>query len=755
MLRFKTYINKNILKEELTLKQKMGFNLFSRIKGIPPHINNEGEITASPNAIDISKHVIPEGQDSIEIPAKNDIVNDIHEHLKQHNYHEVDYANKTAYKTVTLQNGSTKKVGKSIGSILQATKAPQDLINRFANDNHKESADFSKKYKIIISRNPYHIAECSTNKSWSSCDALSDTGTPSWDNPELGGHKLPEEINHGSHVAYLVNNEDKPHQELIDNATARTFLKPYTSNSGHTVLVPEEKSYIKDYKDGVTAPSGFINSLTQFTNKHFPMEENILYTKNKHLYNDDGNINKINITNLNNPISKDINSDNLKSIMKNANISKEHIHEYINSISDNHPNIHLLNYLPLNKNFDSSHINNLINNKKLAHLTSTGLLNLSEKPLSSENIHGFINQMDRDNVGDYGSNIAKRLVKQKTIDDTHIDSLINIAKSNPYSSLYKTLSGITDNTHNNILKPKHIDKLLEFDDKDISINLSSLNILNSKHIDKLLKHKSRYIDENLSTNTNLNPNHISSLLNRHINSKYGKEISKNITNRSDLNSDHIHTIINSGGAEHLYNLINNRNLTDNNISDIIDKGDTYTNVLLSQAKSLNSHHISKLLQQHATINNYESESILKNIVSKPTSELNSSHINDILDSPYGINSDMVDMLASYHGKKLNDNHISKILNAKYDKRYSEPDYSRIATLPQLKSEHIDKLLDYHNDDINQELAKHKNLNADHIHKLIDHNDPMTNSFLLGNNIKEDHYQRILKHMQKNPRDYNT
>ena len=754
MLRFKTFINKNILKEELTLKQKMGFNLFSKIKGIPPHINNEGEITASPNAIELSKHIIPEGQDSIEIPAKNNIVNDIHEHLNQHNYHEVDYANKTAYKTVTLQNGSTKKVGKSIGSILQATKAPQDLINRFANDNHKESADFSKKYKIIISRNPYHIAECSTNKTWSSCAALTDSGVPSWDNPDLAGHKLPEEISHGSHVAYLVNNENKPHQELIDAATARTFLKPYTSNTGHTVLVPEEKSYIKDYKDGVTAPSGFSDTLKSFADKHFTMKSNTLYTKNMSVYDDDGITKKLSITNFQKPISEDIHSEVIKTAMYSSNIPKEEIHNFINTVSNTHPNKHLLDYLPLNKNFDSSHIDNIINNKKLLHMSTKGLITLSEKSLSSENIHGFINQLTEDNVGFYGNRVAKRLVGQKTINDSHIDNMINLAKSNRSSSLYNIASGIAEGAK--ILKPKHIDELLTFNNGDINTHLSLLNNINSKHIDKLLQGENSFIDENLSTNTSLNSSHISTLLNRHIDNQYDNSsirMMKNVIDRPDLNSDHIHTIIDSGGAEHLTNLINNRNLTDDNISNIIDKGDTYTNVLLSQAKSLNSNHISKLLQQHATINNYDSENILRNIVSKPTSELNSSHINTILDSSHGINSDIIDMLASNHGEKLNDNHISKILNAHYDKQYSEPDFSRIAALSQLKSDHIDKLLDYHNDDINQELAKHKNLNSDHIHKLIDHNDPTTNSFLIGNNIKEDHYQRILKHMQKNPRDY--
>ena len=754
MIRFKSFI-----KEELTSKQKEGFDFFAKLKGTPLPRNNVGEITASPNAIDLSKHVIPEGQDSIEIPARNDIVNDIHEHLKQHDYHEVDYANKTAYKTITLRDGATKKVGKSIGSILQATKAPQDLINRFANDNHKKSAEFSKNYKIIISRNPHHIAECSTNKEWGSCATLTDSGVPSWNNPELAGHKLPEEINHGSHVAYLVNNEDKSHQELIDNATARTILKPYVSSEGHKVLVPEDKSYIKDYKDGVTAPQGFIDTLKTFTDKHFPLQGNTVYTKNMNLYNDDGNMHKLNITNLDKPVSEDIHSEIIRNAVKTSNISKQDIHHFINNVSDTHPNKHLLDHIMLAKNFDKDHIDSLINSGKLAHMSGSGLVNLSEKPMSAENIHGIINNLNEDNVGFYADRIGIRLMKQKTINDSHIDSIINLAKDKT-SSVFPIVEGITENADSNILKPKHIDKLLELNDSGINHNLSLSDNINTKHIDKLMQTDSPYIDENLSTNDNLTSNHISSLLNRHIekhnlsrNNFASKRVLDNLVNRPDLNNDHIQTILNTKNTGHIVSLLNNTHLTDDNISDIIDQKNSYANVEVSATRSLNSQHISKLLQHHLHKDDVDSSTIIRRIAYNSRNELNTSHITDILNSEHANSGDMADFLTEKHGEKLNETHIHKILDRKYPRAYGDPNYASVAALPQLTTQHIDKLLDKNDDYANEELASRKNLNSDQIHRLIDKEDTRINSRLIGNNIADEHYQRILKHMQKNPREY--
>lgn len=685
MLRFKTFITEGLVKEELTPEQKEGFNRMAHtVAGYPILKDISGNVLASTKAINLSKHVIPEGQDSIEIPAKNSIVSDIHEHLKNHNYHEIDYANKTAYKTVALRDGSTKKVGKSIGSILQATKAPQDLINRFVNDNHKESADFSNKYKIIISRNPHHIAECSTNKSWSSCATLDSTGNPTWTSPTLAGHKLPTEIYRGSHVAYLVNNEDKPHQELIDNATSRIMLKPFSSKSGHTVLVPENKSYIKDYKDGITAPSGFLNTLKSFANKHFPLESNIFYRKHPDLYNDDGIEHKINITNLNTPISN-TDPEVLKNTIESANISKEQIDNFLDNVSENHPNRHLLSYLPSNKNFDNNHIGKLFTSGKISVVPHPGLAKLTEKRLSSEHIHSFLDHIINDtDIDDYdGSKLGKRLVQQKTFNNTHVDKVINNLKPNDhYSNIHGLVTGITSN-ENVTLAPKHIDKLLALKDKLISYNLGKHKNINSNHIDKLIDHESNDIDGLLSTHKNLSEDNISTLLSRHLNngSDYTKD---NLLWRPDLTHNHVSYILSkSQDLDHIKTLLNNEYISDDTISKVIDKNHEFTNILISKFKpSLNSNHIHKLLDQYLHKSDYESNLIVKNITANEENELNSLHIDRILSSIHNTPSNRRYLIHDQYDR-LNSDHITKILE-----KNDESDRNDLVGHPNLTANHI-------------------------------------------------------------------
>ena len=156
-----------------------------------------------------------------------------------------------------------------------------------------------EKHDIILSRHPYHVAESSTNKPWKSCATLTASGRPCSYGGGAAAKKLPDEIKHGTHVAYLVpklkpeEKEDDSFngaQSRIDNATARVLLKPHKSEqSGHTILVPENKVYQKQKSGSYEGKNvGFLRSLEHFTNKHFKMKEGEVYKKNSHVYDDDG-----------------------------------------------------------------------------------------------------------------------------------------------------------------------------------------------------------------------------------------------------------------------------------------------------------------------------------------------------------------------------------------------------------------------------------------------------------------------------------
>lgn len=278
MLRFKQFIN-----EWLNDRQK------SVVQSWLP--DKESGRIYSPKAEEISRHIIPEGQHAIVIPAVAHVMRAVHEHLSKHGYTDHDYV-----------NGITKdKHGRivSMGKALVKTKAPEQLKNDFDNDNRKNAADI-ENHDIIISRHPYHVAEGSTNKKWKSCNTLTATGRPCSYGDGVAARKLPDEIRHGTHVAYLVpklkegessSNAFPDIQNRIDKSIARIYLKPYKSeDSNHTVLLPENKVY--QQKRMGEKNLGFLRTLQNFTEKHFPMKIGEIYRKNGFVYDDDGSSNK-------------------------------------------------------------------------------------------------------------------------------------------------------------------------------------------------------------------------------------------------------------------------------------------------------------------------------------------------------------------------------------------------------------------------------------------------------------------------------
>lgn len=397
MLKFKQYLK---LLEDLNPLQK---NSVSSWLGSSEAIPDD-EIQGSKRAVELSRHIIPEGQNHIIIPAHSPVINQIQDHLSKHGYEIHNYSTGTARKigdqskivSMTLDqlkskiqkdrikdpdlqfeaeqhahneaqkvftpeelhryntsidtnrvektkheiamtqfddkkrqqyntlfniakqnylkphldrevdddeiaktgfkisNGiATKKSNvklESIGSLLEKTHADDRLIRDFANDNRKLNSSIDQ-YNYIISRNPYHVAECSTNKPWKSCAEMEDDGTLK----QTAAIKLPNEIQEGTHVAYMVhkNHEHLPIQQQIDRAVSRVLLKPYVSDEDHRVLFPENASYSEKNKRTITGDSdknvSMIRMLEDFVGKHFPLRDEE-YHKVGSLYDDDKNL---------------------------------------------------------------------------------------------------------------------------------------------------------------------------------------------------------------------------------------------------------------------------------------------------------------------------------------------------------------------------------------------------------------------------------------------------------------------------------
>lgn len=138
-------------------------------------------------------------------------------------------------------------------------------------ERSRELHSLTKTHEIMISKDPFHIAEQSTGKkTWGSCIRLPDNSDDS------GGcnHRfLAGDILGGTHAAYLIpKGSYNPHKPL--KAVARMTLRQYSSEDGdHSVLRPAGIVY--GYHPRHPVSRAFASSLSSFTERHFPFDKNV------------------------------------------------------------------------------------------------------------------------------------------------------------------------------------------------------------------------------------------------------------------------------------------------------------------------------------------------------------------------------------------------------------------------------------------------------------------------------------------------
>lgn len=255
-----------VLYEELNPTQKKKVDGWTKQF---PNANVEGH----PNAVDISSHVIPPGQHKIVIPLNqgdNEEVTphpEVDKHLKTHGYSVSDY-----------RKGMAKdKYGRdvSIGKILNKTKASPDVMNAFTNDpKRKGTTKAARGLSVVISRHPHHIAGMSTDQGWTSCMNMKDG---------CNKHYLKRDIAEGTHVAYLVHDNDTEVKKPIARIALKPFRPTYDDETSYAkpILRPE----IRMYGD---ADSSFTKTVNNWAEKNFPAQEGHIYEKSKTLYHDGG-----------------------------------------------------------------------------------------------------------------------------------------------------------------------------------------------------------------------------------------------------------------------------------------------------------------------------------------------------------------------------------------------------------------------------------------------------------------------------------
>jgi hypothetical protein len=202
-----------------------------------------------------------------------------------------------------------RAIDQSIKSDLTPTyqiNALHKALQVFQTSKLRKNSDIEDgQYQILITRDPYKVAEMSTNKPWSSCTRLgSCEGGFISHGAGINAHRLPESITRGLHVAYLINRGDYD----LNNPLSRVSLVPYHgwAREGteqdpeqasdmalnrfrgmgirtnhpperplHTILRPSHRTYSSEEIQNTPIPDHFTTSVKELLHIHMPYDTSI------------------------------------------------------------------------------------------------------------------------------------------------------------------------------------------------------------------------------------------------------------------------------------------------------------------------------------------------------------------------------------------------------------------------------------------------------------------------------------------------
>lgn len=211
-----------------------------------------------------SDHVF-KGKDRLTVPFNKYSEPDMHPDIRTM-LHKIGYAVKDnkAYDMYDRQIKPSRAISNS--------KLPKQE-KTYAEQIFQGQVKPSKNLRITYTRNPLDVAGMSSGKEWTSCLHLKK------DAADIDGaysDYVPNELLHGTHVAYLHHKDDKN----LERPLARIALRPFVSESGHKILHPVKRVY------GKFGLSPFENQVKRWTKKHFPLK-NEVYRIPTNLYRDD------------------------------------------------------------------------------------------------------------------------------------------------------------------------------------------------------------------------------------------------------------------------------------------------------------------------------------------------------------------------------------------------------------------------------------------------------------------------------------
>ena len=222
---------------------------------------------------------------NVTLKAEDSIIyKDVQEVMNMRGYKIVDYKGGYAVKIKETDDDGKPVLGKNkdkIGGLIkdfikaenewgydgnydfssQNIKNIEMLYEAFVSDPFRSGGG---EYNIIISRHPYDIAGMSTDRFWDSCMAIGQHQSIIYNkkiDQGMNAHYLPQDIEAGTLVAYLVNKDEKPiafdkggiKQTIMDDGgetpkdSGKTLIRP--KNIKDPLIRPLARVSIRPYLD--------------------------------------------------------------------------------------------------------------------------------------------------------------------------------------------------------------------------------------------------------------------------------------------------------------------------------------------------------------------------------------------------------------------------------------------------------------------------------------------------------------------------
>lgn len=214
---------------------------------------------------------------------------DVEEHLQDHGYKIHDYKRGIATTKKRIGNDAVgyrdKLVEERIGAVLNKTNAPDHVKSAYMADPARQAASKTGAH-VCITTTRLGVAGMTVGTSWKdeSCMNLRDGAFK---------HKLSDDSENGTHVAYLVSHDDKGAANgAPDHPLARISLKPYheTTEEWHDRHEPETDTiYRAERKIYGANSSHFEHAVNRWAEKNYPAKDGVPYRKNAKVYDDTSN----------------------------------------------------------------------------------------------------------------------------------------------------------------------------------------------------------------------------------------------------------------------------------------------------------------------------------------------------------------------------------------------------------------------------------------------------------------------------------